>query len=101
MPSHRKHTVLAALLLVPALALPAPAGNWPQWRGPAGDSVSPEKGLPLEWAEGKNVLWKCPLPGDGASTPALWGDAAFVTRQRGDDLLLLKLHKGSGKIEWE
>jgi outer membrane protein assembly factor BamB len=101
MPSPRKHPALAALLLVAALALPALAGNWPQWRGPGGDSVSAEKGLPLEWAEGKNVLWKCPLPGDGASTPAVWGDAAFVTCQRGEDLLLLKINTAGGKVEWE
>ncbi|HZT79171.1 MAG TPA: PQQ-binding-like beta-propeller repeat protein [Gemmataceae bacterium] len=87
--------VLAAL---PAAAL---AGNWPQWRGPTGDSVSAETGLPLHWSEGKGVVWKCPLPGDGASTPAVWGDAVFVTCQKGDDLVLLKVNKGSGQAEWE
>src|SRR5436853_367489 len=66
MPSHRKYLALAALPLTVALGLPALAGNWPQWRGEGGNSVSAEKGLPLEWGEGKNVVWKCPLPSDGA-----------------------------------
>jgi outer membrane protein assembly factor BamB len=86
-------------LLVPAL--PAHAGNWPQWRGPNGDGVSAETGLPLEWAEDKNVLWKCPLPGEGASTPAIWDDAVFVTCQKDEELLLVKIGKGSGKVEWQ
>jgi outer membrane protein assembly factor BamB len=82
-------------------AVLAPAGNWPQWRGPTGDSVSTETGLPLEWSEAKGVVWKCPLPGEGASTPAVWGDAIFATCQKGDDLLLVKINKSSGKVEWQ
>jgi outer membrane protein assembly factor BamB len=99
--SRRTRVLLPALLLPAVLTLPALAGNWPQWRGPDGNSVSAEKGLPLEWAEDKNVVWKCPLPGDGASTPAIWGNAIFVTCQKDDNLLVVKLNKGSGKVEWE
>ena len=61
----RRFVVVALLLLI---AVPAWAGNWPQWRGPTGDSVCPEPTVPLTWGEGKNVAWTCPLP-DGASTP--------------------------------
>ncbi len=46
------------------------AGDWPGWRGPTGQGICAEKGLPLEWdaKTGKNVLWKMPLPGhDGKS----------------------------------
>jgi outer membrane protein assembly factor BamB len=78
----------------------ARAGNWPQWRGPSGDSVSEETNLPLKWDEQTNVAWKCPLPGDGASTPAIWGKAIFVTSQQDDKLLLSRIDKTSGNIEW-
>src|SRR5690349_12006137 len=89
------------MLVVSAyLAAPARADNWPQWRGPTGDSVSTAKRLLLEWSEGKNVVWKCSLP-DGASTPAIWGDALFVTGQKDDQLVLIKLSAAHGKIEWE
>jgi len=94
-------SLLLSPLVLCLLASPAAAGNWPQWRGPNGDGVSAEKGLPLHWAEDKNVLWKCPLPGDGASTPAVWGDAVFVTCQKGEVLLLLKLRKADGSVEWQ
>src|SRR5262249_60223497 len=76
------------------------AGNWPQWRGPTGDSISDETNLPLAWNEQTNIVWKCPLPGDGASTPAIWGNALFVTSQEGENLLLLKIDKTTGRTEW-
>jgi outer membrane protein assembly factor BamB len=76
------------------------AGNWPQWRGPAGDGVSEETNLPLRWSEQSNVVWKCPLPGDGASTPAIWGNAVFVTAQEGEGLTLSRINKSSGQVEW-
>ncbi len=95
-----RRTLPTFLILILAAA-PAAADNWPQWRGPAGNSVSAETGLPLTWSEDKGVAWKCPLPGEGASTPAVWGDAIFATCQKGNDLLLVKIDKKSGKIVWE
>jgi outer membrane protein assembly factor BamB len=80
--------------------MPAVAENWPQWRGPQGTGVSTETGLPLQWSETENIAWKCPLPGMGASTPAVWGNAVFVTSEDGDKLLLLKTNKTTGQVEW-
>jgi outer membrane protein assembly factor BamB len=98
MPLRRTLPTLLTLVLA---AAPAAAGNWPQWRGPTGNSASTETGLPLTWSEEKGVVWKCPLPGEGASTPAIWGDAIFVTCQKGEDLLLVKIDRSSGKVAWE
>jgi outer membrane protein assembly factor BamB len=95
---YRLRTV--ALLIVLAAALPVWAGNWPQWRGPTGNSVTLETGLPVKWGETENVVWKCPLP-DGASTPAVWGDAIFATGQDGETLLLMRIDKASGKVVWK
>jgi len=39
------------------------AENWPQWRGPQGNGVSPEEGLPVRWSSEENVVWKAPLRG--------------------------------------
>jgi outer membrane protein assembly factor BamB len=76
------------------------AGNWPQWRGPAGTSVSDETSLPLKWDGKTGVLWQCAMPDNGASTPAIWGNAVFLTVHHDDKLLLLKVNKDDGKIEW-
>lgn len=67
----------------PASAAVAPAESgarfWPQWRGPLGTGEAPSAQPPLEWAEGKNVAWKTPVPGRGKSTPVVWGDLVFLT----------------------
>ncbi len=78
----RRITVLAVL----AFLLPqgSHAGNWPQWRGPAANGISEEKGLPTEWGADQNISWKAPLPGLGTSTPIVWDDRVFVTAQIGD-----------------
>jgi outer membrane protein assembly factor BamB len=92
--------LIPALLTVLATASLAQAGNWPQWRGPTGNSDTTETGLPLRWSETENVAWKCPLP-DGASTPAIWGDAIFVTAQDGETLLLVRIDTGTGRVVWQ
>jgi outer membrane protein assembly factor BamB len=67
-------------LLPFAAAKPAKnAANWAQWRGPDGQGVSTEKGLPTEWSATKNVKWKTPLAGRGHSSPIIWGDRIFLT----------------------
>jgi outer membrane protein assembly factor BamB len=56
-----------------------PSSNWPQWRGPAGQAISTDSRVPLEWSATENVLWKTPIPGRGHSQPIVWGDRIFVT----------------------
>ncbi len=68
---------LAASLFLHGLAA---AGNWPAWRGPTGDGVTPETELPAAWSATENVAWKSPLPAGGNSTPVVWGDRIFLTQ---------------------
>jgi outer membrane protein assembly factor BamB len=75
------------------------AEDWPQWRGPRYDAVSRESGLPTEWSDSKNVVWKVPLPGIGSSTPVVLGDRIFLTSPSGNDLLLLCFNT-DGKEQW-
>jgi outer membrane protein assembly factor BamB len=32
----------------------------------------------VQWSETKNIKWKVRIPGDGSSTPIIWGDKVFV-----------------------
>jgi outer membrane protein assembly factor BamB len=57
----------------------AQAENWPQWRGPGGNGVSAEKGLPGEWSATRNIAWKADIPGRGHSSPVVWGGRIFLT----------------------
>lgn len=52
--------------------------NWPQWRGPLGNGISPDGNPPVSWDEDTNIAWKVAIPGQGHGTPAIWGDKIFV-----------------------
>ena len=62
-----------------AAVLGAEPATWAQWRGPGGQGVSNETGLPTEWSAAQNVLWKAEVPGRGHSSPIVWGDRLFLT----------------------
>jgi outer membrane protein assembly factor BamB len=70
-----------ALSLCLALLPAGPAGaldNWHHWRGPLATGAAPKANPPLQWDAKRNIKWKAPLPGRGASTPIVWGDLVFV-----------------------
>ncbi|MEI6715035.1 MAG: PQQ-binding-like beta-propeller repeat protein [Verrucomicrobiota bacterium] len=77
------------------------ADNWPQWRGPAGTSVTQETDLPLVWSSESNVRWKVELPERGNSTPIIWGDRVFVTQAKGSERLLLCFSRKDGSLLWQ
>lgn len=62
------------------LAVVGRAENWPQWRGPWGDGVSVERGLPHAWSREQNVRWRVELPAAGNSTPVIWQNRIFLTQ---------------------
>lgn len=82
------------------LSTPLLAGDWPQFRGPSGQGLSDEKGLPLDWSETKHVKWKTPIPGSGWSSPSIAGDKIWLTAatERGASLRVLAVDVASGKI---
>ena len=53
--------------------------NWPQWRGPFLNGSTAETGLPTTFSRTENVVWRVPMPGPSAATPAVWGDRVFVS----------------------
>jgi len=89
-----------ALLL--AAAGVAHAGNWPAWRGPAGDGVADETGIPTSWSTDDNVVWKAPLPDGGNSSPIVWGDSVFVTcaSKRGAIRSVICFARSTGQRRW-
>ncbi len=93
---------LAMTLL--ATASFATAENWPGWRGPTGDGLSAENDVPTEWdGDGKNLLWKTDIPGDGYSSPIVWEDRIFLTScmKETQERVLLCLDRTKGKILWK
>jgi outer membrane protein assembly factor BamB len=88
----------SALLLF--LCVPVLAEDWPEFRGPTGQGLSTETGLPLTWSETKNVRWKVAIPGKGWSSPAVQGDRIWVTSatEDGKSLRAICVDRNSGAI---
>ncbi|NLF72990.1 MAG: PQQ-binding-like beta-propeller repeat protein [Candidatus Anammoximicrobium sp.] len=55
----------------------APAQEWTRFRGPNGQGHSDATNLPERWTEA-DLNWKAALPGQGHSSPVLWGDKIFL-----------------------
>jgi len=101
--------VLIALVSVPAFsgASPVPYGHpdfYPSAERPAqlrglGDGQFPAATPVTKWdfKTGKNIIWRCPLPGWGYSSPIVVGDKAFVTC---DWNKLICIDVRTGKILW-
>src|SRR6266536_785813 len=70
---------LLTLTLLNSITASSATANWPQWRGPDGQGVSAETGLPVEWSQTKNVKWKTAIAGRGHSSPIVWGKKIFLT----------------------
>lgn len=66
-------------LLSTLLGLPLFAEDWTRFRGANGAGHSAATGLPEEWSESRNLVWKRDLPGEGSSSPVLAGDRIFLT----------------------
>ena len=79
------------------------AENWPGWRGPSGDGVSAGKGIPTKWSSTENIAWKIAVPGEGHSSPIVWGDKVFLTSSLTEKnrRILLCLDRLSGQTVWQ
>jgi outer membrane protein assembly factor BamB len=102
---------LLALLLISPLSAQRNAasnanqgGDWLEWRGPARDGTSPEKGLPEKWSpQGENLVWKAPY--GGRSAPIVMGNRVFLFNSSGKDETLQErlmcLDADTGRVLWE
>ena len=102
---------VSVLFLLPCLGF---AENWPQFRGPNAQGVASETNFPTEWSDTTNVKWKIQPPGQGFSSPIIWGDKLFITSYSGygeriedpgdpADLVrhLICIDKNSGETLWK
>ncbi|HEV2800530.1 MAG TPA: PQQ-binding-like beta-propeller repeat protein [Pyrinomonadaceae bacterium] len=96
----------ALALFILALVAPSSvlAGDWPEWRGPARDGLSPEKNLPSRWSPaGENLAWKVPF--GGRSAPIVFGNRVYLvnTAGKGETLQerLMSFDADTGKLVWE
>jgi len=105
------HSAILGLLagIVGAAPAGAPDGEryWPQWRGPLSTGEAPHAQPPLEWSETRNVRWKALVPGQGKSTPVVWGDLVVVTSavpgakdSSAFEFVVLAYGRNDGTLRW-
>lgn len=79
------------------------ATDWPSFRGPQGNGIADEKGVPLEWSKDKNVRWRTPLPRPANSSPIVSNGSVFVTcaeDKDGHQRSLYCFDRANGKQRW-
>ena len=77
------------------------AQDWPQFRGPDGQGHSSERGLPAEWSETQNIVWKVAVPGRGWSSPVVAAGRVWLTTAtavgRDSSLRLMSFDAATGR----
>lgn len=79
------------------------AADWPAWRGPNGDGISPETDFPRTWSTNRHVRWRVDLPDRGNATPIVAAGKVFVPQAIEADgrRLLLAFDRATGAKLWE
>jgi len=76
------------------------AADWPQFRGPNRDGISPEPAVLKSWpASGPKVLWKAPI-GEGYSQVVSSKGRLFTFSGQGGDDVAAALDAATGKQIW-
>ncbi len=76
------------------------ATPWHQFRGPTGDGVSAEQGLPLTWREGEGVVWKTPVAGKAWASPVIWDGLVWLANatEDGKRLSAVAIDRDTGRV---
>ena len=93
--------LVATLCFLLSISTVTHAGDlWTSYRGPTDQGHSDTIGLPLQWSETDNVVWKTEIPGKAWSSPVVWKDRIWLTNatEDGTQLSALCVNRESGKI---
>jgi outer membrane protein assembly factor BamB len=97
-----KQSITRAIPFIAILLITSEAfSQWPQWRGPERNGISPEKGLLTRWpAEGPTLAWSVNNVGDGFSS-AIIQDQLVFTQGKSDSVEILSAIDLKGKLKWQ
>ena len=100
----RRRVRFTGLFLVSILFTGVVRGeDWPCFRGPGRQGISQENGVPTQWSATSNIRWKTAIPGEGWSSPIVFGERVFVTTALSDgaSLHMICLNRRSGEVVWD
>lgn len=92
---------LAQAADAPKAGLPQPAA-WDRFRGPNGSGVAENIKLPDTWTDA-DYRWTVDLPGQGLSSPVVWGDRLYIASADETKLerYVLCYSTRDGKLIWQ
>ncbi len=96
------HRLVCITAVAALLGAPAPADDWPQWRGPKRDGIWRETGIATRLPAGALAhVWRTPI-GPGYAGPAVAGGRVFVLdRQKSEHTeRVLCLDAKTGAVLW-
>lgn len=92
-----RSSLMLSLCLIAGVAS---AADWPQFRGPNRDGISPETAVLKSWpASGPKVLWKAPV-GEGYSQVVSVKGRLYTLAQQGQEQVALAFDSATGKRLW-
>lgn len=103
--SRRLRPVVCCIVLTFILGVfahSAAAEQWTRFRGPNGEGVSDATSIPSAPTE-KDYNWKVELPGEGHSSPVLWGNKLFTMSSdpKTAERIVLCIDANTGKTLWD
>jgi len=96
------HPLLLPLLCLVTFIAVARGSDWPGFRGPNADGISPERGINKEWnTKAPKTLWKIALSDNGNAAPAVANDRLYIVDHQGKDDIVRALDADTGKDLWQ
>jgi outer membrane protein assembly factor BamB len=77
-------------------------GYWTRFRGMDGMGIEPQRGMQVPW-DASRTQWDIALPGEGHSSPVVWGSTIFATSVDHDRNLghVMAVDEQDGRILWQ
>ena len=79
------------------------AKYWPRWRGPSGQGHVSGTNYTDTWSTKEHIKWRAQVPGEGHSSPIVWGDNIFLTTSTDDGakVSMLAFRRSDGTRLWQ
>ncbi len=92
---------LAPLVATAPTSAPNGGSDWPNFRGPSFNGISPETGLNKDWqAKPPRMLWKTPMGDNGYAGPSVANGLVYIIDHQGGEDIFRAIDLNTGKDAW-
>ena len=79
------------------------AKYWSRWRGPSGQGHVTGTNYTDSWSATEHIKWRTTVPGEGHSSPIVWGNHIFLTTATngGATVSMLAFNRSTGAQLWQ